>query len=243
MRWAIEPAPPSTMFSCEPPSIENSVLMLPCARTRNSRWSNEMSSRSPVNSPRTAISNRSRATVVRIPERSSHHATERESHSAARSAVHGRVERHALGHPVDLHLGQRDRHDGEGADLRDQTRVAPRSPVVDEQVRALDPGLVGGDADLGGQAEDRIVPGRQPRPTPIDRRPVGQVVSPDPAADPIAGLEHDHRGARLTQPQGRGQPGVPGAHDAHVRLDALRGDYGALLHLARHSGATHGSVM
>ena len=42
-----------------------------------------------MNRPRTAISNRSRAIVVRIPDRSSHHATERESHSAARFAVHG----------------------------------------------------------------------------------------------------------------------------------------------------------
>ena len=38
---AIEPAPPSTMFSCAPPSIENSVLMLPCPRTRSSRWRND----------------------------------------------------------------------------------------------------------------------------------------------------------------------------------------------------------
>ena len=48
-----------------------------------------MSFRSPVNRPRTAISNRSRPIWVRIPERSSHEATVRESHSAARFAVHG----------------------------------------------------------------------------------------------------------------------------------------------------------
>ena len=72
IRCAIEPAPPSTMFSCEPSSIENSVLMLPCARTRNSRCSNDTSFRSPVISPRTAVSNRSRAMVVRMPECSTH---------------------------------------------------------------------------------------------------------------------------------------------------------------------------
>ena len=48
-----------------------------------------MSFRSPVNNPRTAISNSSRAMGVRIPERSSHDATVHTSHAPARFAVHG----------------------------------------------------------------------------------------------------------------------------------------------------------
>ena len=48
-----------------------------------------MSFRSPVNSPRTAISNRSRPILVRIPQCSRKEATVRASHSAARFAVHG----------------------------------------------------------------------------------------------------------------------------------------------------------
>ncbi len=69
--------------------MAKSVLMLPWARTRKRRFKSDVSSRFPVNKPRTAISNRSRAMAVRIPERSIHQATERESHSAARFAVHG----------------------------------------------------------------------------------------------------------------------------------------------------------
>ena len=63
--------------------------MLPCARTRKSKWRNDTSLRSPVNRPRTAISKRSRPILVRMPVRSRYQATERESHSAARAAVHG----------------------------------------------------------------------------------------------------------------------------------------------------------
>ena len=88
-RRAIEPAPPSTMFSWAPFSMEKRVSMLPWPRTRNSRWRNDVSFKSPVNRPRTAISKRSRAIFVLMWVRSSHHATERESHSAACLAVQG----------------------------------------------------------------------------------------------------------------------------------------------------------
>ncbi len=72
MRWPTAPTPPSTMFSCAPFSIENSVLMLPWACTRKSRSRYDTWSRSVANNPRTAISNRSRAMPARTPQRPIH---------------------------------------------------------------------------------------------------------------------------------------------------------------------------
>ncbi len=68
-----------------------------------------------------------------------------------------RVERDLLRHPIELHLRQRDRDDGERADLRDEAGVAADAVVVDEEVRALHPRLVGRHAHLRREAEDRVV--------------------------------------------------------------------------------------
>ena len=220
-RCAIDPAPPSTMFSCAPPSIENSVLMLPCARARNSRWSSDVSFRSPVNRPRTAISNRSRATGG--PDAGALEPPRHRTRVPLRSTLRRprRVDRDVLGHPIDLRLRQRDGDDRERADLGDQARVPACAPAVDEQVGALDPGLVGGDADLAREPEDRVVRGAQPRAAAVDWRTVGQVVGPDPTADAVTCLDDDHRAAALAQPSGGREPGVPGPDDAHIHIDPL----------------------
>ncbi len=89
IRIAIEPAPPSTRFSCAPFSIEKSVLMLPWPRTSISRLRKDTSLRSPAKRPRIAMSKRSRAIEVRIPVRSRYQTSERWSHSFAFSAVQG----------------------------------------------------------------------------------------------------------------------------------------------------------
>ena len=68
-----------------------------------------------------------------------------------------RVERDLLRHAVELQLRQRDRDDRERADLRDEAGVAAGAVAVDEEVRALDPRLVRGHADLAREAEDRVV--------------------------------------------------------------------------------------
>ena len=119
---AIEPKPPSTRFSWAPFSIENRWLMLPCARTRNSRCRNDVSSSPPVNSPRTAISKRSAPMPFLMPavlDEVGHRALV-PLRGARRSP--GRVDRDLLRQPVDLRLCSRDREHRERADLRDQTR-------------------------------------------------------------------------------------------------------------------------
>jgi len=65
------------------------VLKPPAERIRKSRSRSATSFKSVVNNPRTDISKSSRATPFRIPQRSSHEAIVRASHSAARLAVHG----------------------------------------------------------------------------------------------------------------------------------------------------------
>ena len=143
------------MLSCAPPSIENRLLMLWCARTRNSRWRNDVSSRSPVNSPRTAISNRSRPIVERIPERSRYDATVRASHSFAFFAVQGASSGTCFDIRSILNCASAIVTDRERADLRDQSGVTTGPVAVDEEVRALHPRLVGGDADLGRERRAR----------------------------------------------------------------------------------------
>ncbi len=94
------------------------------------------------------------------------------------------VEGNELGGPVQPSLGERDGGDGEGADLRDEPPVAQQPTVVDEEVGTVDPGLVGGHAEVAGEPEHRLVSRREPRSATVHRRAVGQVLGPDSAADP-----------------------------------------------------------
>ena len=184
------------MFSWAPFSIENSVLMLPWARTRNRRWRNETSFRSPVNRPRTAIAKSSLADA--LPDAAVLDEVAERPAVPFLGALRGprRLERDLLGHPVDLGLRQRDRGDRERADLRDEPGVPADASTVDEQVRALDVRLVRRDADLGREREHRVVLRPEPRTTAVDGRAVGELLGPDPAADPVPGLEHDDGLAR-----------------------------------------------
>ena len=78
------------------------------------------------------------------PERSNHQATERESHSDARFAVHGASMGTRLEARSSLAWARAMVTHGQRADLRDETLVAQHAAGVDEQVGALDPRLVGG---------------------------------------------------------------------------------------------------
>ena len=99
--------------------------------------------------------------------------------------------------------------DRERADLRDEPGVAARAPLVDEEVRALHPRLVRGDADLAREAEDRVVLRAEPRAAAIDGRAVGEVLRPDPAADAVARLEHDDRLPALVSRRAAVSPAYP----------------------------------
>ena len=93
----------------------------------------------------------------------------------------------------------------------------------------LHPRLVRGHAHLPRQPEDGIVLGAEPRAAAVHRRAVGQVLRPDPAPDAVARLEDDNRLLALSKPAGGGEPGVPGADDAHVRVDLLTGHGGRVI--------------
>ncbi len=47
------------------------------------------------------------------------------------------------------------------------------------------------------------------------------MVGPDPTADAVTRLDHDHRAAALAQPSSGGEPGIPRPDDAHVHIDPL----------------------
>ena len=142
MRRAIDPAPPSTRFSCDPFSIENSVLMLPCPRTR-SAGAGATPRRGRRSSARGRPSRTGRGrSACGCPTRSSQDATDRSSHSFAFGAVHGASSGSRFAMRSTRQLGQRDRHHGERADLRDEPGVPADAAVADEQVGALDLRLV-----------------------------------------------------------------------------------------------------
>ena len=85
-----------------------------------------------------------------------------------------RVERHLPRHPVDLHLRPGDAQHRERADLRDESRVLQAAVAVDQQMRAVDVGLVRRDADFRREPERRVVVRREPRAAAVDRRAVGE---------------------------------------------------------------------
>ncbi len=225
---AIDPVPPSTRFSCVPFSIEKSTLRPPWARTSQSRWRNEMSSRLPVMSPEIALSKSSRATP-------SSHARPPEPVGDGTGIPFGGarrgprlVERHLLREVVDPALRLDDRRHRDRADLRDQAGVAAHPGAVDEQVRARDVRLVRGRADFGREPEDGVVLRCEPRTAAVHQDLVVDERGPDPTADPVARLQHRDRATCLLQTACRGQARVPRAHHAHVDIDALgheRGTY------------------
>ncbi len=92
---------------------------------------------------------------------------------------------------IEAGLGQSDRGHRHRADLGDQPSVAEHPTPVDEEVGAFHPGLVGGDAEVAGEPEHRIVLRGQPCAAAVHRRAVGEVLCPDPTTDPVAGLEDD----------------------------------------------------
>src|SRR5262249_17392634 len=71
------------------------------------------------------------------------------------------------------------------------------------------------------EGEDRVVLRREPGAAAVDGRAVGKPMGPDATADAVARLEHDDRFPGLREPARCGEPGVTGADDADVHVDAL----------------------
>ena len=102
------------------------------------------------------------------------------------------------------------------------TTAAGGSISVDEEMRTLDPRLVRRRADLASEPKDRIVLRREPCSTAIDRRPVRELVCPDPAADAVTCFEDDDGLALLAQPPCCSEPCVSRTDDADVCVHPLR---------------------
>ena len=210
MLCAIDPAPPFTMFSCAPFSIENSVSMLPCAWARYSRWRSDtfgqVGRHQAAHRRLEEIARELRADPgFREPRRD----RARVPLGRARRGPR-RVERDLRGHPVELPLRARERQHREWADLRDQSGVAARASPAHQEMGALHPRLVGGRRPTLSRGEDRVVLRAEPCAAAIDGRAVRERVRPDPAADPIARLEDDDGPSGLAQSMRRREARVPG---------------------------------
>src|SRR5207245_3563998 len=124
-------------------------------------------------------------------------------------------------HPVELHLRPGDGRDRKRADLRDEAAVTSRASPADQEMVALRPRLVRGDAHLLREPVDRVVSRSEKRASAIDAGAVGQTVCPDATPDAITRLQDDDRPTRVGQPTRGGEPCVPGAEHADVPLDTL----------------------
>src|SRR5207253_1137293 len=76
------------------------------------------------------------------------------------------------------------------------------------------------DAHLLGQRQHGVLVGADERAAHVDGGPALAGDRPHAAADAVTRLDDDDLLARLCQPPRRGEPGVAGADDADVGLDA-----------------------
>ena len=127
-----------------------------------------------------------------MPVCSRYQAIDRSSHSAAFGAVHGSSSGSFFASRSSSQLRPRDGAHGERADLRDEAGVATGLALADEEVRARHVGLVGRDAHLACEPEDRVVLGTEPRSPAIDTEPFASTLGPDPPTDAVSRFEHDH---------------------------------------------------
>ncbi len=74
------------------------------------------------------------------------------------------------------------------------------------------------DPELLGQRPHAQLAGADPLAAELHDRAVGERVVQHPAADAVAGLEHDHAATRRRQVAGGGQPRQAGSDDDHIRL-------------------------
>ena len=139
-----------------------------------------------------------------------------------RSGLPGGVDRHLGRHLVEAEdrVGSRSgRIAGSGRRRPERPRVAVGAALalgVDVDVVAVVEGRELADPELLGERED-VVLGRADE----GGAALGDLAAADraverPAADPVSGLEHDHRAPRLVEPQRGGEAGEAGAHDDHV---------------------------
>jgi hypothetical protein len=129
-----------------------------------------------------------------------------------------RLRRHRGGHRVQLTDGQAHGHRGARVAGREPAVVALGAAVAELGVQPAVPGREGGDAKALGQRRDAVLGGADPLAAVVDRRPVGRRQRQRAAADPVAGLQHQHLGAARGQVAGRHQPGEPGADHHHVQV-------------------------
>ena len=96
-----------------------------------------------------------------------------------------------------------------------------RSPAALEDVLAGAVGREGLEPELADQRDHPVLGRADPLGADLDHLAVADRLVQRPAADPVAGLEHDHVAAGGAQLAGRRQPGEAGADDDDVRVPFL----------------------
>src|SRR5437867_13051523 len=124
-------------------------------------------------------------------------------------------------HPVELHLHPGAGSDRKRAELRNEAAVAARASPADQEMVALRPRLVRGDAHLLREPVDRVVSRSEKRASATDGGAVGQTVCPDATPDAITRLQDDDRLTSVGQPTPGREPCVPGAAAPDARIDTL----------------------
>ena len=114
----------------------------------------------------------------------------------------------------DLALGLR--RNGEDLALEEPAHAA----LVDVDVLALAVARVGLEAEVVERLDEGVLVGRDPLAADLEHGALDRV-GPEPAADAVAGLEHDDRAARVDELGGGGEPGGAGPDDDDIRVDAF----------------------
>ena len=90
-----------------------------------------------------------------------------------------------------------------------------------DQVPPLVIGREGLDAQLAGERRDPLLGRADPLAADLDHLAVADLLVEQPAADPVARLDHDRLCPGGEEPTGGDEPGEPGADDRDVSLDRL----------------------
>ena len=94
----------------------------------------------------------------------------------------------------------------------------PSRPPRSKMLVPCDVGREGLEAELADQGQHPVLGRADPLGADLDHLAVADRLVQRPAADPVAGLEHDRLAACGVQRAGRREPGEPGADHDHVRV-------------------------
>ena len=125
-------------------------------------------------------------------------------------------------HRVELPDHGRELDQGGPLGGRDRARVRLQRTVAVVDVAAVDVGRIGAQPELGDQRQHPVLAGPDPLAAELDVLAALDVGVQDPAADPIACLQHRDRASGLADLLRRGEPREPGADDDHVGLAGRR---------------------